>query len=312
MSLWDKIFGKRVQGSGDFAWALPMTVDQRTTFLELVSQAIARAGETAHIENGVVHLRNRQLQMGLSNLAQLCATRPVADWPPMIQEQVTRSLGFDFGAKQPLDFEAVRDQLRLRFRPYGHPHDDAFWGRVLAPGLTVNLVLDWPDRVQTVTTEQVSQWAQPAEEVWQTALANLARREALPSPKRYVVSLTEPSPAELAYYHFEGDSLFIAAHALRLPTVDTGHPRLGWIFMVPNRHTLLLTSIMNLPECGAALLMLMQGASLLVSRPGLISDQLYWTDGDRFEHLSRPDGLSGYQVVERLQETLKRLTSDAG
>ena len=99
----------------------------------------------------------------------------------------------------------------------------------------------------------------------------------------------------------------LAAHALRLPSVDTGIARFGWIFMVPNRHTLYFTGVMNLPECGAALLMLTQGTSNLFARPGLISDQLYWTDRTRFEHLSRPDGMSGQHIVESLQATLKRL-----
>jgi hypothetical protein len=282
-----------------------MTVEQVTTFLELVNEAFERVDETAHIEHGVADLPHRQMKIGLSNLAQLCAARPHSEWATLIREQIARSLRIE--SVQPVDFETAKKLLRLRFRPHGHPDDERIWSRVVAPGLIVNLVLDLPDRVQTLAAEQVNQWGRPAEELWRTALENLIRHDFLPSPKRYVLDTNDPTPTQLAYYLFEGDSMYVAAHALRLPSVDTGIARFGWIFMVPNRHTLYFTGVMNLPECGAALLMLTQGTSNLFARPGLISDQLYWTDGTRFEHLSRPDGMSGQHIVESLQATLKRL-----
>jgi hypothetical protein len=274
-------------------------------FVEIVDAALLHRGVASRLDNGVIDVPSEGLRIGLSNLAQVCAKTDPAKWMSLVEAQLDRSVGL---AKKPLaeliaNFEAVRERIKPRFRSFGVPLGSWNSSRAFADGLAATLVADLPDRVQEVMTTDLQRWGISDEGAWEQALKNLELEGLPPHPQRYVLE----RPVRFSFYHSVGDSMFVAAQALCLAKIDSSAPRHGWLVLVPNRHHLFFAGIEDLPQCGAAVMMLSHGAPRFLDGPGSISDQLYWTDGIRFECLRRPAAMTGTEIVASVTDSVRLL-----
>jgi hypothetical protein len=247
-----------------------------TAFIDAVSADLRRRGMTVEIGDGVAMARqpgtDEPHQLGLANLSQLCNAADRSDWSRIIASHFTSLLsmqGRDLDALA-ADYEQVKAILRVRLMPDASmggvelPHSVT---RPVAPGILAVLVFDFPDSTATVDVDHVNAWPVDVDGVFAQALDNLASE---PTPMHEDVDAEE---AHLTVWY--GDSFYVATRALRLAEVlPVGTT--DALLAVPNRHTLLVTPIVDAGAVAAMQAMYRMAVRLFRDGPGSISDQPYW------------------------------------
>lgn len=245
-------------------------------FIEAVSADLGRRGLTFEIGDGVVMAQqpgnDEPHQLGLSNLSQLCHAAERADWSRVIASHFTSLLsmqGRDLGALA-ADYDQVKPILRVRLMP------DASMGgielpqsvtRPIAPGILAVLVFDFPDSTATVDVEHLAGWPVDVDGAFEQGLDNLASE---PTPMHDDVDAEE---AHLTVWY--GDSFYVATRAVRLAEVLPAGTT-DALVAVPNRHTLLVTPIVDAGAVAAMQAIYRMAVRLFRDGPGSISDQPYW------------------------------------
>ena len=247
-----------------------------TAFIDAVTADLQRRGMTVEVGDGVVLAHQPETeephQLGLSNLSQLCHASERGDWSRIIATHFTSLLsmqGRDLDALA-ADYEQVKPILRVRLMP-----DESMGGvelpktvsRHIAPGILAVLVFDFPDSTATVDVDHLADWPVDQDGVIEQALDNLASE---PTP------LHEDVDADDARFRvWYGDNFYVATLALRLAGLlpaDTTDA----LIAVPNRHTLIVTPIVDAGAVAAMQAIFRMAVQLFRDGPGSISDQPYW------------------------------------
>jgi hypothetical protein len=247
-----------------------------TAFIDAVTADLQRRGMTVEVGDGVVLAHQpgaeEPHQLGLSNLSQLCHASERGDWSRIIATHFSSLLsmqGRDLDALA-ADYEQVKPILRVRLMP-----DESMGGvelpktvsRHIAPGILAVLVFDFPDSTATVDVDHLAGWPIDTDGVFEQALDNLASE---PTP------LHEDVDADDARFRvWYGDNFYVATLALRLAGLlpaDTTDA----LIAVPNRHTLIVTPIVDAGAVAAMQSIFRMAVQLFRDGPGSISDQPYW------------------------------------
>jgi uncharacterized protein YtpQ (UPF0354 family) len=168
------------------------------------------------------------------------------------------------------DYDQVKPILRVRLMP-----DESMGGvelpksvtRQVAPGILAVLVFDFPDSTATVDVDHLAGWPVDEAAVFEQALDNLA---AEPTPLHEDVAADD---ARLVVWY--GDSFYVATLALRLAQVLPPGTS-DALIAVPNRHTLIVTPIVDASAVAAMQAVFGMAVQLFRDGPGSISDQPYW------------------------------------
>jgi hypothetical protein len=145
------------------------------------------------------------------------------------------------------------------------------------------LVLDLPSVVRSVSRLEAARWGSSLDALWAIGLANVKAQD---TPEQ---GLLDDGAVMLS-----GDSFFVAAWALMLESRLDPVPEHGAVFVVPNRHTMVLKPVLDtsiLPSCRSLLVF---ADNMFRQGPGSISPSLYWWRQGTIAHLRgrvRPGGV---------------------
>lgn len=249
--------------------------------------------------DGVIVLTRRNLRLDLRALAVRCAGLDREAWEREVEREVERWIA-PLG-DLPASFDEAAASVRIQLATYGVQPDPDTLSRALAPGLVAELCRDVPGQQRPITRAAAERWGQPEAALWALALDNLALDGAS------VDTFALEAPIALAFHRVHGASAFVAAHALRLAALDGRVPVLGWLFMVPNRHTLWYAPLDEVAQCAAGMLMLERARPDVLRGDGLpISDQIYWTDGAQIVHVGRDGVKTGNDLTSAIAAIVAR------
>lgn len=288
-----KLFGSRSRPSA--AWARLFDEERGRRFEDLVKAHFRGRGAEFRLEDGLVVVQDEdgaKQQLGLMNLAQLCARSEPLEWRGIIEEHF-RTLEKSHREQQVLeervdDFERIEELLAVRLWPREYLSEldgDKLIHREDLPGTLSALVFDLPSSIRNVTPEEAAGWGKDAEELFEIALDNV-RENCIPDTMRQ--ELAEGVEVTL----FTDESFFVASHALLLDEHPECLGPFGALVGVPHRHVLLTFPIEDLRVLPAIQTLIPVIAGLERDGPGSISPRLYWyRDG---EYLDLP-----YRVEEQ-------------
>jgi len=290
MSVWkDWLRGKRKSETMP-SWASFFSGDQYAEFRNIVEDHFRKKGQSIAWGDGILVLKPEEPgglhQLGLVNLAQLCARNEASDWPSIVDDHfntLDKSQSEQRVLEQRLpDFERVRELLSVRLWPEGYLKelDSArMIHRRDLPGTISALVYDLPSSIRNVTPAEIASWGVPIDELFDIALENV-RETCIPD-------LSEQDIGNgLQVYVLSDESFFVASYALML---EESHPdcvgSFGTLVGVPHRHVLIAFPIesLNIIQAVPKLIAIVLGMER--DGPGSISPRLYWLQNREFVDL---------------------------
>jgi len=253
----------------------------RERFLQLVRDYLGRGGRTVIIEAGVAQVEGDSQLHGLTNLAQTCHQAPPEAWPRIVAEHLAKS---DRGRLEATveglaegGFEQVAAQLAVRIHPESYlpisrrPH---LVHRVDLPGTFSVLVLDIGPSMLAVPTPIAELWGVPVGELFDRALANIARA----NQGRWSTFALPPSGVCILDA-LDGDH-YATSHVLRR---DAFLPRTGEhgnLIALPTRGALLSQPLDGPLSLRAIEELLMFTTWSFREGPNSITPHLYWRTAD--------------------------------
>jgi hypothetical protein len=276
------LFRRKRDGASEAGpgWAVPMTSDEATAFLETVGRELERRGLQHELGDGQVRIERdgEWSSFGLTNLAQLCHQLGRNDW----QEAIASHFDNLFAAADAeaeleqvgRDFERIRHMLKVRLYPTAtlggiEPGPPTSWE--LAPGLIAAFVYDLPTSVRTANVEHVRAWGKSQDELLSVAVENV-RGDAVESQR-----LGEGDSAPVACF---ANHFFAASHAFLLGDHIPPGANGNAVFAVPHRHALLYAPLVDLGVVQSINDLIVTAVSMFNEGPGSISPDLYrWHDG---------------------------------
>lgn len=267
------------------AWANFFTPQQYRAFLNGVEAYFAQQKRAIVLGDGVVYVDDPKSggkhQLGLLNLAQMCARNEEKEWPEVIADHF-RTLEKSHNEQKVLeerlsDFDRVAELLSVRLWPenYLAELDRAkILHRKDLPGTISALVFDLPSSIRNVTPEEAQAWGKSPAELFDIGLANV-RETCIPD-------VSEQEMGEgVTLTLFSDESFFVASHALLLDQHPECVGPFGALVGIPHRHVLLAYPIEDLRVMQAVPMIIPVIAGMERDGPGSISPMLYWyQDGD--------------------------------
>jgi hypothetical protein len=299
-------------------WASFFEESRYAAFLDAVVRDLSARSEDVEIDDGIAHvlMPNEEVHaFGLQNLAQICNQAEDEDWPEIIGHHFDGVLRSTTGADLEgigKDFERVQGLLKVRLYPFDAVEDslDGLAYRVIADGLVAVLAYDLPDAVATVPRSDVDAWPIDFDQAFELGLNNvLAERD------------IEHERIELesgaVFSAMVGDSFFVTSRLLALERFISPTSAYGALVAVPNRHTLLWASIVDLGILETLNALLVIAHRRHAEGPGSLSSLVYWWhDGEMLAlPASLDDGrLQFFPPEEFVEECLNELPepTDAG
>lgn len=290
MSSWrDWLMGKAKPDKAP-AWASFFTNDQFAVFRHLIDVHFQKKQQAITWGEGVLTLKPDDPaglhQLGLVNLAQLCARNSEDEWATIIDDHfntLDKSQTEQRVLEQRLpDFERVRDLLSIRLWPEDYLKELDV-GRMIhrrdVPGAISALVYDLPSSIRNVTPEEADSWGVSRDELFAIALGNV-RETCIPD-------VTEQDLGDgLSVQMLSDESFFVASHAL---TLEEHYPRclgdFGALVGIPHRHVLLAYPINSLDVMQAIPKMIAVILGMERDGPGSISPRIYWLQSGEFVDL---------------------------
>ncbi|MDL2260065.1 hypothetical protein LJB99_04255 [Deltaproteobacteria bacterium OttesenSCG-928-K17] len=258
---------------------------QYDLFMDTVTNYLKASGAPPYkIDDGVVLFTEGAAlgfeQMGLLNLAQVCAGSEPEEYPERVAvhfESFKKSAdlfkSLDDDVK---DFDKIKDYLGLRLQggDYTEKVNDRAVFRKIAEDLYAHLVFDLPDTIRSVHPDEAAAWDAPEDDIFELAKANIRRNYV--SEKRWVEF------KESGFWMIFGDNFFVPNIILDLEENEDLLGPQGAIVGAPHRHTALILPIRTL-EVMAVIGGLMPALSKMHEEgPGSISPQMYWYKDGRF------------------------------
>lgn len=292
------------------SWATFFDGDEYEEFMQVVADDLARRGEVT-IEDGVAELEidgGGQHRLGLQNLAQLCNQVEREGWQELVREHFDRVIvsthTHDLDAIG-RDYDQVKSIVKVRLYARESLGDltESTIHRDMGEDLVSVLVYDLPDAVATVPTEAPSHWPVQLDAVFELALANVLAQDEVETE---VLDFDDGTKFTV----MSGESFFITSHLLVLEKYLEPATTMGALVAVPDRHTLLFASIVDLSVVDTLHAMAVFAHRRHAEGPGSLSPSLYWwRDGTL---LALPteideDGVRFFPPNEFVQGCLERL-----
>jgi hypothetical protein len=279
-------------------WRSIMSDAKFAAFHQAVDRYFADKGETlSWSDDKGMAVGASGAQMGMGNLAQICAKNDQAEWPKVIGEHFDR-LAAAVAMSKPdnaPDYESIKDNLTIRLMPAEAVAEsirgESVWRSDLE-GVVSMLAIDYPETVSTVNRSMAVEWGMPDEQLFATALHNLETK----------FKLSDPLSTELKngpFFMFSAVHFFAASHALLIEK----HPEVigpyGAMVAIPTRHLLLACPVntFDIVQDIGALLNVSYRAE--ADGPGSITNQIYFYRDGRFARLTtrEQEGSDQLQLV---------------
>lgn len=280
MSFWRNMLGGWLDPEPKPVWAAFFSDGQFRHFKRLIEGYFRGKGQPFSWGNGVITLAPGEPgglhQLGLVNLAQLCARNEPREWGQIVQDHfdtLAKSHSEQKVLEQRLtDFSRVQDLLAVRLWPEDYlddlDHARMIYRRDLA-GTISALVYDLPSSIRNVTPEEAGTWDRDIDELFRIGLDNV-RETCIPDLSQQ--NLGDGIRVTL----MSDESFFVASHALLLEDHDGCVGPFGALVGVPHRHVLLAYPIESLGVVQAIPRLIAVIAGMEREGPGSISPRLYW------------------------------------
>lgn len=269
-------------------------------FLNRVSEYFVRKGQSVTIGDGWVQRAkpdggSDNEQYGLTNLAVRASHTPEDEWPSLIAEhfdllEQTQNANASIGENPEL--EAVREMLAVRlFHPehLGHGSLDellaSYPAREDLPGLLTVLVIDGENWVRTLGRETTDAWNIDLATLFEIGMRNLKDRISWTVKKGETEGGSE-------FFMLEADSLVASSMVLSLAEMEGMIGAQGSVVSVPLRDLVLVAPLGSTTDRRLCTILGNISAGLFGDYEGPISPDLYWTDGQTFIQLGKPDSQS--------------------
>ena len=258
-------------------WAAPFSPEEWAWFVAVLAEGLDRRGITHRIdmETGCVHASTTGPNvLGLSNLLQLCRSRPREAWAGAVKHHFDVAFDVKDGKtaeELSQDWALAREHVKLRLYQRDNLPDVPLVTWEIADGLVAVLTFDLPETVISVRLEDREQWGVTDDDLYDVALANVRAEGLLPTKD---IELGERASLQL----LEGGTTFFAAsHALFIEDYADGDlGRYGIILAMPQRHVVLLHRVHDLRVVRVIEAMIVTATNMYVDGPGSISSDLYW------------------------------------
>ncbi|HWY88875.1 MAG TPA: hypothetical protein VNX28_19335 [Gemmataceae bacterium] len=282
---WKKLFSGSKKSPVPPAWANFFTPEQYQAFIDCVANHFTSQRRRFTLGDGVVYVEDGKPggkhQLGLLNLAQMCARNETKDWPEIVTDHF-RTLEKSYSEQKVLeeridDFARVAELLAVRLWPLEYLADldrDKILHRQELPGTISALVFDLPSSIRNVTPEEIKSWGKSETELFRIGLANVM--------ENCIPDVSEQDLGEgITLTLFSDESFFVASHALLLEEHPDCLGPFGTLVGIPHRHVMLAFPIQDLRVLQAIHMMIPIIAGMERDGPGSISPLLYWyKDGD--------------------------------
>ncbi len=292
MSLIHRLWDKLVSGLGKKAapsWANFLTRDQYQAFIAGVVRHFSSQKRKITLGEGVIYVEDRKKggkhELGLLNLAQLCARNEAKDWPEIIADHF-RTLEKSYSEQKVLEeridnFARVAELLAVRLWPENYLAEldrRKILHRKELPGTISALVFDLPSSIRNVTPEEIKSWGKSETELFRIGLANVM--------ENCIPDVTEQELGEgITLTLFSDESFFVASHALLLEEHPDCVGPFGTLLGIPHRHVMLAFPILDRRVLQAIPMMIPIIAGMERDGPGSISPLLYWYKEGEFTNL---------------------------
>lgn len=267
--------GGRSDGASAEWWRPIMTAEKFLAFEKAVSAYFGSRGQSVEwsADKGMATATSGA-QMGMGNLAQVCAQTPQADWEKVISEHFSRleTAVAQANADEFVPWEEVRSRLTIRLMANEavpeHFRGNTVWRRDLQ-GVVTMLAIDYPETVATVSRASAVEWGVPDEQLFAQAMENLATTYRVDAP---VVKELANGPLFL----FSDDHFFAASHVLLLSGMPQCVGPFGAIVAIPTRHLMICCPVNNFEIVKDIGVLLNIAHKAETDGPGSITDQLYF------------------------------------
>lgn len=299
------------------AWAHLMNAPQFARFVAIVEAGLGGKVWSGDPRSGALEVERvdgHRLQVGLTNLLQLCHALPPDDWAAAVEDHFGKLLGpraaADHAIERALvaDFGQARASLRVRLWPAEYRDEvgaaNLVWREDL-PGVVTGLVLDLPWSVRALQPAEVAAWGVPVGELFALALEQVWRH----CPPQLERVGHADLPEVLFLTSAEGD-FFAASHALLLDRHGGALGRHGALVGVPHRHMVVVHGIEDLRVVGAVNRLLPFVRRCFDEGPGSIDPDLFWYRAGRFLRLPctvAEDGALRLRPPAEFEEMVARL-----
>jgi hypothetical protein len=286
---WQKLFPGPNKPPLPPAWANFFTPEQYRTFLEKVADHFSGRKRRFTLGDGVVYVEDGkpggQHQLGLLNLAQMCARNETKDWAEIVTDHF-RTLEKSYSEQKVLeeridDFTRVEELLAVRLWPEDYLADldrNKILHRKELPGTISALVFDLPSSIRNVTPEEVKSWGKSETELFRIGLANVM--------ENCIPDVSEHDLGDgITLTLFSDESFFVASHALLLEEHPECIGPFGTLVGIPHRHVMLAFPIEDLRVLQAIHMMIPIIAGMERDGPGSISPLLYWYKDGEYTNL---------------------------
>lgn len=263
-------------------WAAVLDKKNYPQFIAAVESYFNNIGEPYSIEDGAVHLTEKEKQYGLTNLVQICAQINPSDYTELINnhfnsmfetEAFMRSLNLD-------DFESMRQHIgvRLYSREYlSYMDESVVIARPFAGEMSKVLILDFPQVIQNVHPDNVAAWGRTEEELFDIGSENIRLN--------YSFEPEELNLGESATFAIETEHPFSSNILLDLDRHPEFVGKGGAIIGIPTRNMSLICPIRDLKIMNA-LQVFFDFVPMAFSRgPGSLTQEIYWYHSGQFEPL---------------------------
>ena len=287
--LWAKVTQRTSNKPLPPAWANFLTPEQYGEFIQCVSAHFARQKRHFTLGDGVVYVEDAKPkgkhQLGLLNLAQMCARNDVKDWREIVTDHF-RTLEKSYGEQKVLedridDFARVAELLAVRLWPEGYLAEldrKKILHRKELPGTISALVFDLPSSIRNVTPDEMQSWGKSETELFRIGLANVM--------ENCIPDVSEQDLGNgITLTLFSDESFFVASHALLLEEHPDCLGPFGTLVGIPHRHVMLAFPIADLRVVQAIQMMIPIIAGMERDGPGSISPLLYWYKNGDYTNL---------------------------
>ncbi|MEM6992422.1 MAG: hypothetical protein AAF721_18055, partial [Myxococcota bacterium] len=250
-------------------------------FVEAVGTDLYRRSDDVDIEHGVARIildGGSEHRFGLQNLAQICNQSDTEAWPEIIKSHFDGVIRSSAGADLELladDWERAKTMIKVRLYPQEAVVETlpGLSYRDVAEGLLAVLTYDLPEAVATVPRTDVEKWPVSQDEAFAIGMANVLEQDPVHAEE---IDLDRGG----SFTAMVGDSFFVTSRMLAVDELIGGGGEFGALVAVPNRHTLLVSPIVDLTVLEVLNAMLLVAHHRHAEGPGSLSPHLFWCRND--------------------------------
>lgn len=248
---------------------------------------LSKRGTIEKIEDGVIYVdlnddSENVNQLALDNLLRNCKQEDDKNkWGEIVVDHFTRLISkVDFDKS---DFDKCRNLLAIRIYPeYGEKTKAVMTFRVDFPGTMSTLVLDLPDKYESIDKETVDSWGVPIDSLFDIAQQNVNKREGMEVKERKetetkkVYSFFSPDHSASYIRDIERNADFAIGEFGAFVAI----PTTGSAFVIPIYDSSAIEVMDNLRPTVK---------SFFDEDPGNITTDIFWFNKEKFEVVSIMD-----------------------